>query len=133
MEFLEIQVLTINNSQQVLNKVNSLNQQLNAHHFDSFDFTTLYTSIPHDSLKCNLKLLIDEAFKVRGAGYLSINYKRKAYWTQSKLSKRSIDQNNLVSMIEYLADNIYIVVGNRVYRQCIYWYSNGHGLCTVIS
>ena len=109
----------INNSQQVLNKVNSLNQQLNAQHFDSFDFTTLYTSIPHDSLKCNLKLLIDEAFKVRGAGYLSINYKREAYWTQSKLSKRSIDQNNLVSMIEYLVDNIYIVVGNRVYRQCI--------------
>ena len=32
-----------------------------------------YTSIPHDSLKNNMNILIDEAFKVRGAQYLSCN------------------------------------------------------------
>ena len=99
--------------------IDYLNQQLKAQQFDSFDFTTLYTNIPHDSLKGNLKLLIEDAFKVRGARYLSINYKGEAYWTQSKLSNKNIDQNTLVSITEYLVNNIYIAVGNRVYRQCI--------------
>ena len=61
----------INNSQQVLSSLSYLNKVSRAKHFDSFDFTTLYTNIPHDTLKTNLGALIEEAFKVRGAKYLS--------------------------------------------------------------
>ena len=41
-----------------------------ARHFDSFNFSTLYTSIPHDCLIHNISVLIRE---VRGAQVLSIN------------------------------------------------------------
>ena len=63
----------INNSQQVISTLKDINASAKAKHFDSYDFSTLYTSIPHDSLKNNMRLLIDEAFKVRGAIYLSVN------------------------------------------------------------
>ena len=39
----------------------------------AFDFSTLYTNIPHDSLKTNMKELIDEAFSARGAQYIPCN------------------------------------------------------------
>ena len=38
------------NSQQVLNRLRKTNNFSPAKHFDSFDFSILYTSIPHDSL-----------------------------------------------------------------------------------
>ena len=38
--------------------------------FDSYDFATLYTNIPHEGLKMNIRNLVREAFKVRGAKYL---------------------------------------------------------------
>ena len=44
----------VDNSQQVLNRLRKTNYFSPAKHFDSFDFSTLYTSIPHDSLKMHL-------------------------------------------------------------------------------
>ena len=46
----------INNSQQVLNRVCNINLNSSAKCFDSYDFSTLYTSIPHNSL--NYKYLL---------------------------------------------------------------------------
>ena len=52
--------------QQVLNRIRKTNYFSPAKHFDSFDFSTLYTSIPHDSLKIALTSLVKEAYRVRG-------------------------------------------------------------------
>ena len=86
---------------------------------DSYDFSTLYTSIPHDSLKHNLGLLIDEAYRVRGALWLTVNRSGKCMWSRIKSGSINIDARLLMAMIEYLVDNIYVHVGNRVFRQCI--------------
>ena len=40
----------IDNAAEVLKKLKKLNRTENARHFDSFDFSTLYTNIPHDLL-----------------------------------------------------------------------------------
>ena len=76
-----------------------------------------YTSIPHDSLKNNMNILIDEAFKVRGAQYLSCNNKMNCYWTQSRSSNISIDKTELKAMVEYLVSNVFVQVGNKIFRQ----------------
>ena len=107
----------INNSQQVLSRLANINQTNRAFHFDSFDFTTLYTNIPHNSLKYNLQALIGEAFKVRGNKYLTIT-NGVAYWTHCS-SCNSYTQEQLVEMLEFLVDNIFVVVGNEMFRQCI--------------
>ena len=109
----------IKNSQQVLHNLQKINDTSKAYHFDSFDFSTLYTSIPHSSLKNNLNTLVKEAYTIRGAKYLNINRQGIAYWSQSQSGERSITLNELVNMLEYLVDNIFIEVGNRVFRQCI--------------
>ena len=55
-----------------LHSMQTLNNTSTAKTLDTFDFSTLYTTIPHHSLKNSMKHLIEEAFKVRGALYLSI-------------------------------------------------------------
>ena len=109
----------IKNSQQVLHNLQKINDTSKAYHFDSFDFSTLYTSIPHSSLKNNLNTLVKEAYTIRGAKYLNIKRQGIAYWSQSQSGERSITLNELVNMLEYLVDNIFIEVGNRVFRHCI--------------
>ena len=110
----------VNNSQQVLDHLSILNQVSRAKHFDSFDFSTLYTNIPRNALKSNLVDLVDEAFRVRGANYLATSkLTAEAYWTMCSKDNKSIDKKGLIGMLEYLIDNIYVSVGNRTYRQCI--------------
>ena len=45
-----------------------------------------------------------------------------SYWSDmpsSSSSKQSISEEVLITFVEYLIDNIYVSIGNRIYRQCI--------------
>ena len=48
----------INNSKEVLDRLQNINKNSRATSFDSYDFATLYTNIPHDALKNNIRLSI---------------------------------------------------------------------------
>ena len=74
MEYIETLVLL----QQIINILCGINTSAKAKHFN---FSTLYTSIPHGSLKANIHTLIEEAFKVCGASYISLS---KYYWAQAQ-------------------------------------------------
>ena len=111
-------MLTI--SQQVLNRLRKTNYFSPAKHFDSFDFSTLYTSIPHDSLKMALTSLVMEAYRVRGNKFLVVDKYGNACWSDTASTasyKTSIREDSLIEMIYYLIDNIYIKVGSKVFRQ----------------
>ena len=93
-----------------------------AKHFDSYDFSTLYTSIPHAALKEALESLIQEAYKVRDSEYIVADTNGNAYWSDvpsTSSAKYSINEDMLIAYVEYFIDNIYVSIGNRVHRQCI--------------
>ena len=90
--------------------------------FDSYDFATLYTNIPHNTLKNNIRNLVREAFKIRGAKYIIVNRHGNGHWSLELASSTacvSVSKSKLVEWTEYLIDNVYIKVGNNVYRQTI--------------
>ena len=60
--------------------------------------------------------LIDEAFSVRGAQYLSFNSRGKC---NERKYDTNIDKSELIDMINYLVDNMYVLVGNKIFRQRI--------------
>ena len=64
--------LDINNSTEVLDRLHEINKTSRARQFDSYDFATLYTNIPHNALKNNIRSLVHEAFKIRGAKYIIV-------------------------------------------------------------
>ena len=109
----------INNSQQVLEMLERVNTFGKAQYFDGFDFATLYTNIPHDSLKNNFQELIAEAYRVREAKYLCFNKLGVAYWYAVDTTKGGVSEGELLEWLEFLIDNVYIQVGNKVFRQRI--------------
>ena len=52
----------VDNSKEVLKRLHNISH---VKCFNSYDFATLYTNIPHEGLKMNIRNLVSEAFKVR--------------------------------------------------------------------
>ena len=105
----------IDNSKEVLDRLYRINETSQAKSFDSYNFATLYTNIPHDALKNNVRILVREAFKV----YLVVDKHTLAHWSQQPSTTTTctnIDKSKLIEWTQYLIDKIY---GNKVYRQTI--------------
>lgn len=107
----------IDNNEHVRTIINRLNKTNAMYSVDTFDFTTLYTSIPHLELKVQLAKVVTNAFK--GKHFLTA-YKTKANWTKKRSRlHRSINATELIEEINFLVDNIYVFCGNQLYRQTI--------------
>ena len=101
----------VDNSKEVLNRLHNINNVSQAKYIDSYDFATLCTNMPHEGLTMNVRNLVREAFKVRGAKYLIVDSHGKAHWSQvpSFVTRcMSLDKSKLVELTEYLIDNVYI-------------------------
>ena len=91
---------------------------------DSFDFFTLYTSIPYQSLKLSIKFLIEEALKVRGVLY------EKWFCSTNNEHDKNIIIIQLVHMVEYLVIKyMYVSVIGCLANELVF---QGYRLCTFI-
>ena len=107
------------------NLLSSLSQ-LGVHRATSiqkFDFSTLYTSIPHDLLKSRMISIINNAFKYKNGAtrYTHIKVGRnKSYLTSDPLNgDNKYTANDICKMIEFLVDNIYVRFGGQLFRQTV--------------
>ena len=85
----------------------------------TFDFSTLYTSIPHDLLQSRIGNLIHNAFRKKdgSARYTHIKVTRaKGYFTHDINGSRDgmYTADNICRMIEFLIDNIFVQFGGRL-------------------
>ena len=89
----------------------------------TYDFSTLYTTLPHNLIKEKLLDLIEWTFKRAlknyGSPYLACN-DRKAFFTSSDQSRYTLwSCQNVCDALSYLLDNIYIRFGTKLYRQIV--------------
>ena len=89
----------------------------------TFDFSTLYSSIPHDLLKSRMNNIINNAFKHKNGAtrYTHIKVGRnKSYFTSDSLNgDNKYTANDICKMIEFLVDNIYVRFGGQLFRQMV--------------
>ena len=106
---------SIINSGVVLNNLKS--RGFRTASFSTYDFSTLYTTLPHNLIKEKLINLIEWTFK--RSPYIACN-ERQAVFTSgdTKRYKRWSCQNVCEALI-YLLDNIYIRFGIKLYRQIL--------------
>ena len=71
----------VENSTPLLDKIHRTNAKRNAKHISTFDFTTLYTKIPHISLIDILFKIIDFAFSAGRKKYIH-NSGKSVYWSK---------------------------------------------------
>ena len=57
----------------------------------TFDFSTLYTKIPHDKLLCVLNKMTDFAFTGGTRDYVTV-YSSVAFWSRSKSKASTVNQ-----------------------------------------
>ena len=108
---------SINNSGEVLNKLKS--RGFRATSLSTYDFSTLYTTLPHNLIKEKLINLIEWTFKREGSPYIACN-ERQAFFTSEDTKRYKLwSCQNLCEALIYLLDNIYIRFGTKLYRQIV--------------
>ena len=89
----------------------------------TFDFSTVYTSILHDLLKSRMNNIINNDFKHKNGAtrYTHIKVGRnKSHFTSDPLNgDNKYTANDICKMIEFLVDNIYIRFGGQLFRQMV--------------
>ena len=87
----------------------------------TFDFSTLYTSITHGLLKSRMTSIINNAFKYKNGAtrYTHIKVCRnKSYFTSDPLNgDNKYNANDICKMIEFLVDNIFVRFGGQLFGQ----------------
>ena len=108
----------INNSLDVIRTLEE--KQLSLTHVSTWDFSTLYTSLPHAGLKNQLHDLLERVFHTKGKSFIATNYFR-TFWTNDRMSMRYtyFSCRELCLVIDFLIDNIYVRFGRSVFRQVI--------------
>ena len=92
----------------------------------TWDFSTLYTNIPHDKLKVQVGAFIRRIFNVvakskKAAKYICCSEKSKtAYFSKSR-SKTNISftAEELINYVRIIVDNSFILFHDKIYRQVI--------------
>ena len=104
----------------MLEALNKINKKHNAKCISTFDFSTLYTKLPHNKLVKELSEIIDFVYDYGSCKYIAISKSGNAYWS-TKIPKSSISfsRNSLKIAVKHLIQNCYFTVGNVVMRQAI--------------
>ena len=109
----------IKNSGEVLSKLKDIGYQATS--LSTYDFSTLYTTLPNNLIKEKLLDLIERTFyKKEGKLYLACNDK-KAFFTSADHYRgyHLWSCKNVCDALSFLLDNIYIMFGSKLYRQIV--------------
>ena len=108
---------SIKNSCEVLNKLKS--RGFRASSLSTYDFSTLYTTLPHNLIKDKLVDLIERTFPRQGSLYIACN-DRNAIFTSDAVRNYDLwSCQKVCEALTFLLDNIYIRFGSKLYRQVV--------------
>ena len=83
----------------------------------AYDFSTLYTTLPHNLIRDKRIDRIERTFQREGSSYLACN-DRNAIFTSEKHNKyHAWSCQNVCDALTFWLDNIFIRFGNKLYRQ----------------
>ena len=114
------QFWVIQNNKPVIDDINKISRRKAAKTVSTFDFSTLYTKIPHNKLISVLNNIIDFAFKGGTRDYISVS-NSQAYWVKSSSSGKgtTYSKHQIREALTYLINNCYFTVGSKLFKQII--------------
>ena len=108
----------VQNVTPIIGKLLEINNKKNAKIISAFDFSTLYTKIPHHLIINILNDIIDFAFS-GGKNKQIIISGNKAYWGSRRRQKHYFTKSSLKVSVRHLILNCYFVVGNITMKQVV--------------
>ena len=86
----------------------------------TFDFSTFYTTIPHQKLKSRLASIIRNSFIHKNGNrrynYLVLGREGPYFVSEHSDSKSKYTEEDIVRMLEFLVDNIFVVFAGKVFQ-----------------
>ena len=83
----------------------------------SLDFSTLYTTIPNQKLESRLATIIRYSFIYKNGNrkykFLVLGREGPFFVTEHSDSKNKYTEDDIINMLEFLVDNIFVVFGER--------------------
>ena len=102
---------------EILNKLKS--RGFLASGLSTYDFSTLYTTLPHNLIKEKLTELIEQTFNREGSLYLACNDKNAFFLLLNNLNDINCGHVKMCDALHYLLDNIFIRFGSKLCRQIV--------------
>ena len=116
------QMWILKNSKELLEHLKSSNLN-NITSIKSFDFSTLNTTIPHDKLKSRLASIIRNSFMFKNGNhrykYLVLGHEEPYFVREHSDSKHKYSEDDIIKMLEFLVDNIFVVFAGKVFQQIV--------------
>ena len=86
----------------------------------TWDFSTLYTKIPHSQLKDNVKYFVNKTFSFVDKEFITGSHNKRAYFSKTESKNHaSFNKTALVDAVFFIIDNSFISFQNETFRQII--------------
>ena len=108
----------VNNSRSLIERLDVINTRHKAREISTYDFSTLYTNLPHQDLLRVLNLIIDFSFDGGSRKFISFN-NFSAFWTRKPHGKQSFTKPKLKALVAHLITRSFFIVGNLLLNQSI--------------
>ena len=109
----------VQNNKPITDAINKLNKRNKANSISTFNFSTLYTKLPHNKLLMVLHHLIDFCFDGGENKFIQIN-KFGARWIREVNNNRiCFSKQQMKDAVSYLLSNCYFTVGPKIFCQII--------------
>ncbi|KAK3087812.1 hypothetical protein FSP39_010974 [Pinctada imbricata] len=116
------QLWILKNSKEILEHLKSTHFR-RVHSIKAFDFSTLYTTIPHSKLKERLAKIISNAFTSKNGNrkykFIVVNFDKTYFVKEKSDSENKYTEIDILQMLNFLIDNIFVVFGGKVFQQIV--------------
>jgi len=109
----------LKNADPIIKAINKINGKKRAKNIDTYDFSTLYTKIPHHILIQRLSAIINFVYKGGDKNCIRLSSNGTAFWGKKAKGCVGFTKTSLLITIKYLIQNCYFVVGDTTLRQAI--------------
>ena len=116
------QMWILKNSKELLDNLQSYSLS-SIHSIKTYDFSTLYTTIPHAKLKFRLSTLFKNAFRYKNGNkryeYIVVSYNSTYFVKNTSNATNKYTENDIIRMLDFLIDNIFVECGGVIFQQII--------------
>ena len=109
----------VQNNKPVIDGMNGLNKRKKAISVSNFDFSTLYTKLPHSKLLMVLNGLIHFCFDGGESEYITFNNYGARWVKNIKDNVICLNKQQIKDAVAYLLLNCYFTVGPKIFCQII--------------
>ena len=109
----------LQNVNPILEKIKTINKRNGAKYISTYDFSTLYTTLPHKKLLERLDQIIDFVFQGGDKAFLNVSSGKFVTWGKKSSNKPRFNKPSLKMAVKHLIENCFFTVGTCVLKQDI--------------